>query len=165
MTLRSAGERLWPDCRHGGSGWAIAGNAPGLGCSLVGFGFEHVDDEAAQRLRDLADRVLAIPTAAGIPVSASENPGPDGGAVVTVDTGADEADGVYVAWQPPRVQHDELLSYLQAGLQSHPAVQYSFEVWRAMREAIMAILNAAGLAAARSEDHNDVDPLKVLVSG
>lgn len=130
----------------------------------MGFGFEHVDDEAAQRLRDLADRVLAILTAAGIP--ASENPGQDGGAVITVDTGADEAGGVYVAWQFPRVQHDELLSYLQAGLQSDAAVEYSFEVWRAMREAIMAIiLNAAGLAAARSEDHNDVAPLQVLVSG
>ena len=29
----------------------------------------------------------------------------------------------------------------------------------------MAILNAAGLAAARSEDHNDVAPLQMLVSG
>jgi hypothetical protein len=130
----------------------------------VGFGFEHVDDEAAQRLRDLADRVLTILTAAGIPASASENPGQDGGAVITVDTGTDEAGGVYVAWQFPRVQHDELLGYLRAGLRSHPAVEYSFEVWRAMREAIMAILNAAGLAAARSEDHNDVAPLQVLVS-
>ena len=131
----------------------------------MGFGFEHVDDEAAHRLRDLADRVLAILTAAGIPAYASENPGPDGGAVVTVDTGADEAGGVYIGWQLPRAQHDELLSCLLAGQQSRPAVQYSFEVWRAMREAIMAILNAAGLAAARSEDHNDMDPLKVLVYG
>ncbi len=131
----------------------------------MGFGFEHVDDEAALRLRDLADRVLAILTAAGIPASASGNPHQDGGAVISVDTGADEAGGVYVAWQFPRVLHDELLSYLQAGLQSHPAVEYSFEVWRAMREAIMAILNAAGLAAARSEDRNDVAPLQVLVSG
>jgi hypothetical protein len=131
----------------------------------VGFGFEHVDDEAAQRLTGLADRVLAILTAAGIPAFASENQSQDGGAVITVDTGADEAGGVYVAWQFPRAQHDELLSYLQAGFQSHPAAEYSFEVWRAMREAIMAILNAAGLAAARSEDHNDVAPLQVLVSG
>ena len=156
--------RLGLPLRRGPAG-AAAGSASGLGCSLVGFGFEHVDDAAAQRLRDLADRVLAILAAAGIPASASENPSQDGGAVITVDTGADEAGGVYVAWQLPRVQHDELLTYLQAGLQSHPAVEYSFEVWRAMREAIMAILNAAGLAAARSEDHNDMAPLQVLVTG
>lgn len=131
----------------------------------MGFGFEHVDDEAAQRLRDLADRVLAILTAAGIPAFASENPSRDGGAVITVDTGADEAGGVYVAWRFPDAQHDELLGYLQAGRQSHPVVAYSFEVWRAMREAIRAILSAAGLAAARSEDHNDVAPLQALVSG
>jgi hypothetical protein len=142
-----------------------AGTRQALGFSLVAFGFQHVDDEAGQRLKDLADRVLAILTAAGIPASARENPGQDGGAVITVDTGADEAGGVYVAWQLPRAQHDELLSYLEAGLRSHPAVEYSFEVWRAMREAIMAILNAAGLTAARSEDHNDTDPLKVHVSG
>ena len=131
----------------------------------MGFGFEHVDDEAARRLMDLADRVLAILTAAGIPASASENPRQDGGAVITVDAGADAAGGVHVAWQFPRVEHDELLSYLRAGLQSDPAVEYSFEVWQAMRKAIMAILNAAGLAAARSEDHNDAAPLQVLVSG
>jgi hypothetical protein len=39
----------------------------------------------------------------------------------------------------PRVEHDELLSYLGAGLQSDPAVEYSFEIGRAMREAIMAL--------------------------
>jgi hypothetical protein len=130
----------------------------------VDFGFEHVDDEAAQRLRGLADRAVAVLTAAGIPASASGNAGRDGGAVITVDTGADEAGGVYVAWQLARLQHDELLRHLEAGLHSHPSVQYSFEVWRAMREAIMAILNAAGLVAARSEDHNDVAPLQILVS-
>jgi hypothetical protein len=131
----------------------------------VGSGFKHVDDEAAERLRDLADRIVAVLIAAGIPAFAAECPVPDGGAVITVDTGADEAGGVYVAWRLPRTQHDELLSYLQAGVQTHPVVQYSFEVWRVMREAMMAILNAAGLAAARSEDHNDMDPLKVVVSG
>jgi hypothetical protein len=139
-------------------------NAPGLGCSLVGFGFEHVDDEASRRLRNLADRVRAVLAAAGIPVSASDSPDPDGGAVIEVDTGADEAGGVYVRWRLPHEQHDELLSYLQDGLQSHPRVQYFFEVWRAMRDAIMAILNAAGLAAARSEDQNDMAHLQVLVS-
>jgi hypothetical protein len=101
----------------------------------------------------------------GIPVSASAGPDPFGGAVITADTGADEADGVYIAWQLPRVQHDELLSYLLANLHSHPEAQYFFEVQRAMRDAIMAILNAAGLTAARSEDHNDIAPLQVLVSG
>jgi hypothetical protein len=57
------------------------------------------------------------------------------------------------------------LRYLLASLQSHPRAQYFFEVQRAMRDAIMAIPDAAGLTAVRSEDHNDMAPLQVLVSG
>lgn len=81
-----------------------------------------------------------------------------------MDTGADDAGGLYITWELPRAQHDESISYLQTGLCSHPRLQYFFEVKRAMRDAIMAILNTAGLAAARSEDHNDMAPLQVLVS-
>jgi hypothetical protein len=61
-----------------------------------GTRFEHVDDAAARRLKDLADRVRVILIAAEIPASASVGPNPDGGAVIAVDTGADEADGVYI---------------------------------------------------------------------
>lgn len=130
----------------------------------MGFGFEHVDDEAARRLRDLADRVRATLTTAGIPASASASPDPDGGAFIDVDTGADEAGGVYISWKLPAAQHDELLGYVQAGQPSHPRARYLLEVQRAMREAIMAILNAADLTAARSEDHNDMAPLAALVT-
>jgi hypothetical protein len=130
----------------------------------MGSGFEHVDDEAERGLRDLADCVRATLGAAGIPAYASASPDPEGGAAIDVDTGADEAGGVYVSWKLPQAQHDELLSYLQAGQHSHPKAQYLFEVQRAMREAIMAILKAADLAAARSEDHNDMAPLAVLVT-
>jgi hypothetical protein len=126
----------------------------------VGLDFDHVDDKAARRLRDLADRARAVLTAAGIPAG----PDPDGGAVIDVDTGADEAGGVYIAWEFPQAQHDEMIGYLRAGLDSHPRLQYFFKVQRAMRDAIMTILNAAGLTAARSEDHNDMAPLQVLVS-
>jgi hypothetical protein len=82
-------------------GWypgLAAENAPGLGCSLVGFGFEHVDDEAARRLRNLADRVRAVLAAAGISVSASDSPDPDGGAVIESSySGSSGGDCVEVA--------------------------------------------------------------------
>jgi hypothetical protein len=134
---------------------------PGLGSSM-GFGFEHVDEETAQQLRELADRVRMTLTAAGIPVIGS-SPGADGGAVIDVDTGADEAGGIYIAWRLPRAQHDEMISYVAAGQDSLPRLRYLLEVLRAMRDAIMAILNASGLTAARSEDHNDMAPIQVLV--
>lgn len=155
-------EPAW--CRRN-AGDLPAEDTPGIGCGHVGSGFEHVDEEAARRLTDLADRVRATLTGAGIHVSASASPDPGGGAVIDVDTGAVEAGGVYIAWQLPRAQHDELLSCLHAGQHSHPGARYLFEVRRSMREAIMAILNAAGLTAARSEDHNDMAPLEVLVTG
>jgi hypothetical protein len=130
----------------------------------MAFGFEHVGDGAVQRLRELADRVRTTLAAAGIPVSASASPLLDGSAVLDMDTGADEAGGIYVRWRLPRAQHDELLSRLEAGQQSHPRAQYFFTVQLAMRDAITVILNAAGITAVRSEDPYDMDPLSVLVT-
>ena len=72
----------------------------------MGFGFEHVDDEAARRLRDLADHVQATLANVGIPVSAAVDHDLFGGAVITVDTGADEAGGF---WPGPPASASRLL--------------------------------------------------------
>lgn len=58
-----------------------------------------------------------------------------------------------------------MVNYLHTDRDSHPRLKYFFTVQRVMRDAIMAILNAAGLTAVRSEEHNDMAPLQVLVSG
>jgi hypothetical protein len=128
----------------------------------VGLDFELVDDDAARELRDLAERARATLVAAGLPASAG-NPGPGGGAVIDVDLGADAAGGVSIAWRFPRAQFEEIANHLLARQVSHPSVQYFFGVQRAMRDAIMAILHAAGFTAVRSEDPNDI-ALRVLGS-
>jgi hypothetical protein len=128
----------------------------------VGPAFGRVGDEDARQLQDLADLVRTTLIAAGVPASA-DKPGPDGGAVIFVDLGADASGGVYISWDFPRAQHREVMNYLGTGQDSHPRVQYFFEVQRAMQEAIMAILHAAGLTAVREEDRNDLAPRMVLV--
>lgn len=135
----------------------------------MGFEVEHVDDEAAQRLRDLADRAQIALVAVGIPASvtpASGIIGPPlgGGAEIMVDTVADIAGGVYISWSFPQAQNAEFLGYLLARQESHPRLEYFFEVKRAMRDAIVVILRAAGLTAIPAEERNDLANLKVLVS-
>ena len=130
---------------------------------------EHVDDEAAQRLRDLADRVRATLVAAGVsasvrPASGITGPPLGGGAEITVDTIADTAGGVYISWSFPREQNDEFLGYLLARQDSHPRLEYFFEVRRAMRDAIVVILGVAGFTAIRAEERNDLADHQVLVS-
>jgi len=61
--------------------------------------FQHVDSEAAERLRGLADRARGILIAAGIPAFDWQSSSPRGGAAIEVDMGADEAGGVYISWQ------------------------------------------------------------------
>jgi hypothetical protein len=134
----------------------------------MGFEVEHVNEEAARRLGDLADRVRATLVAAGIPASltsASGVTGPPqgGGAEIMVDTVADMAGGVYISWSFPQAQNAEFLGYLLARPDVHPRLEYFFEVRRAMRDAIIAILGAAGLTAILAENRNDLAHLQVLV--
>ena len=128
----------------------------------MGLEFERVSDEDARQLQDLADLVRTTLIAAGVPASA-DKPGSDGGAIISLDLGADALGGVYIFWNFPRVQHAEVMNYLSIGQDSHPKVQYFFEVQRAMQGAIMAILHAVGLTALRGEDRNDLAPRMVLV--
>lgn len=114
--------------------------------------FEHIDSEASERLRDLADRARVTLIAAGIPAFDSEDSSPRGGAEIEVDTGDDEAGGVYISWAFSRELTDEIGGYLLSNQLSHPTIKYTGKVAAAMRDAIVAILNAAGLSARAAED-------------
>jgi hypothetical protein len=124
--------------------------------------FEHLGHEAIDCLLDLADRAQAVLIAAGIPASDIARRRPRGGAAIEVDTGADGASGVYISWAFPEELASEIGKHLLVGEHAHPEIQYSGKVRMAMREAIMTILNAAGLKAIESKD--DMRPLAVLVS-
>jgi hypothetical protein len=57
---------------------------------------------------------------------------------------------------------DEISGYLLSGQTSHAVIQYSGKIRLAMRDAIIAILVAAGMSASVSED--DMRPLSVALS-
>ncbi len=124
--------------------------------------FEHIGSEAAERLRDLADRARVTLIAAGITAFDSGSSSPRGGAEIEVDTGYDEAGGVYISWAFSRELTDEISGYLLSNQLSHATIQYSGKVRVAMRDAIIAILGAAGFSAGVSED--DMRPLAVSLS-
>jgi len=125
--------------------------------------FEHVDSEAAERLRDLADRAQGILIAAGIPAFDWQSSSPRGGAAIEVDTGADEAGGVYISWQVSQELADQINRHLLSHQLTHPSIQYSGKIREAMRDAIITVLSASGLLAKASE--NDMRPLEVSISG
>jgi hypothetical protein len=124
--------------------------------------FEHLNQEAADRLRDLADRARVTLIAAGIQAFDITHQNPRGGAAIEVDTGADDAAGVYISWTFSEELTNEISNYLLTKQTSHPTFQYSGKIRLAMRDVIMTILNAAGLKASHSKD--DMRPLAVLVS-
>jgi hypothetical protein len=125
-------------------------------------GFQHVDSKTAERLRDLADRARVTLIAAGIPAFESGSRTPRGGAKIEVDTGDDKAGGVYISWTFSQELTDEISGYLLSGHTSHAVIQYSGKIRLAMRDAIIAILVAAGMSASVSKD--DMRPLSVALS-
>jgi hypothetical protein len=125
-------------------------------------GLQHVDDEAAARLRDIATRARAALVSAGIPAFDSEDPSPDGGASVQVDTGDDAAGGVYVQWVFPRSLTDDINAYIIDKQFTHPTVKYSGVVYGAMRDALLSILRASGFSAELADE--DMRPFAVVIS-
>lgn len=124
--------------------------------------FKHVDGQAAERLRHLADRARATLVAAGIPAFGIMDRDAQGGAAVDVDTG-DDGGGVYIRWTLSKELADEINSLLLANQLSDDRIQYSGKVSAAMQDAIIAILNAAGLSA-RPTASDGMRPLEVSVS-
>lgn len=124
--------------------------------------FEHIDNQAQERLRDLADRARVTLIAAGIPAFDILSSSPRGGAKIEVDTGDDEAGGVYISWALSQELTDEISGYLLSNQLSHPTIQSFCKVRLAMRDAIIAILRAADLPARPAED--DIRALAVSLS-
>jgi hypothetical protein len=125
--------------------------------------FQHIDRETADRLAALADRARTTLIAAGIHAFDIGAASPQGGAAIEVDTGADESGGVYISWTFSRELNDEMGRYLLSNQLSHPMIKYSGKVRLAMRDAIIAILNAAEFSAMPAED--DGHPLGAQLCG
>lgn len=125
-------------------------------------GLQHVDDEAAARLRDVATRARAALGSAGIPAFDSEASSPDGGASVQVDSGDDAAGGVYVYWVLSRSLTNDINAHIIDKQFTHPTVEYSGVVYGAMRDALLAILSASGFSAELADE--DIRPFAVVIS-
>lgn len=122
--------------------------------------FQHVDSAIAARWHNLADRARATLIAAGIPAFDEKHSATHGGARVEVDTGDDGIGGIYLTWTFSEELAKEIGSRLLSQDVSHPVIRYSGKVQLAMRDAIIAILGAAGFSAGASKD-DDMRPLAV----
>jgi hypothetical protein len=121
-------------------------------------GFERVDDVAEAALTALSDQVADELESAGIPVQRGGQGG--SGVAMEVDTGADEAGGVFLTWGRSR------LSLLAAaavrdGRLDDPVIRRSGEVARVMGDAVATILRSAGFDIEDAPD--DMRPLSLRV--
>jgi hypothetical protein len=100
--------------------------------------------------------------AVGIPAFDTQSLSSTGGARFEVDAGDDAAGGIYVSWRFSRDLEEELGRYYLRKDFTHPTLKYSGQVRRTMRDAILAVLTAAGFSAQPSKD--DMRPLAISIS-
>jgi hypothetical protein len=128
-------------------------------------GFETVDgvevDGVERALRtDLADAVRQELIRAGLPVS-DDPEDAAAGAQIEVDLGDDAVGGVFVTWRAGKVDVEAANRSLLDGGFDEAATRRPTVIATAMRDSMIAILEAAGFDAAPSDD--DMRPLALRV--
>ena len=123
-------------------------------------GIETVDGVERDLRTDLADVVRVELTHAGLPVG-EESDAEFAGAALDVDLGDDASGGVFVTWRPGLTDVEAANRSLIDGGFDDTAARRTDVVATAMRDAMIAILRAAGFDAAPSDD--DMRPLALRV--
>ena len=122
--------------------------------------FLQVGDSARADRVALAKAVRLELTRAGLPLrSASDPAGP--GADIEIDMGDDEAGGVFVTWHADGSLTLAAAQSVSEGRFDDEVIRRSGVISEAMRDSIIAILNAANLVAVQSDD--DMRPLALRV--
>lgn len=110
----------------------------------------------------LADKVREKLAEAGLPILEEETVINIGGVAVEVDTGDDDAGGVFVHWEPSPSLADLAADAVAAGSFSHPAIGHSGVVAEAMCDAMASILRSSRIDAVKSTD--DLRPFTLYVT-
>jgi hypothetical protein len=113
--------------------------------------FETVDDVERALRTDLADAVRIELTGAGIPVG-DESDAALTGAQIEIDLGDDAAGGVFVTWRAGTLHVEAANRSLIDGGFDDAAARRPSVIATTMRDAMITILDAAGFAAAPSDD-------------
>jgi hypothetical protein len=126
-------------------------------------GFERVDAEEEQVLQALALDALEVLLSAGLPRSVEAGADISAGITVEVDSGDDEAGGVYLMWRPDGQLVNEAALAVLNGRLDDPAIGRSAVFKAAMKDAMLSILASSGFLVEESRD--DLNPLAVRVLG
>ncbi|WP_073501606.1 hypothetical protein [Actinacidiphila paucisporea] len=123
--------------------------------------FEHIPEEVRTKWLQLADEVCAELHLAGLPASRIAGSAMSVGAEIEVDTGDDEAGGVFVTWRPGVQLSEAAAESVKNGRFEESVVLHSGSVSREMCRALLGILNSAGYVVEPSDD--DMRPFAVRV--
>lgn len=123
--------------------------------------FKHVEEAVKAARARLASGVLAELQLAGLPASHDSDATFSVGAEIEVDSGDDEAGGVFITWRPDLRLSGAAAESVRNGRFDDAVVQHSGSVALFMRDAIIEILKSAGFVVESSTD--DMRPLSVHV--
>ncbi len=111
------------------------------------------DDVTLAARRNLADRVQAVLTYAGVPAYPSGGTPVSSAAEVQVDGANDEAGGVYVCWVPSSELVEAVIADYTAGRTDGPVNESYFAITLAMRDALLQILQQSGFRVQAIDDY------------
>lgn len=139
----------------------VSGTADAWGAASA---FERVTPGEAVVRESLAGRVAEELRRAGLAVLGRAGHGdPDGGAVIEVDLGADDAGGVYVTWEPAAELAQAAADAVDRGDLDAPDIVRAGAVAIAGRDTVVGLLRSLGFVAECTADV-DTRPLAVRVS-
>jgi hypothetical protein len=124
-------------------------------------GFQHVPFNTADSYNTLAALIYSALEIAGLPAHYHSIGSMRPGAEIEVDTGDDDAGGVYVIWRPSEQLSLAAAEQVRQGKLSDPVIEHSGSVKLVMRDAIITILASAGFSLQPSTD--DMRPLAIQV--
>ena len=122
--------------------------------------FERVPPDVEQARRDLGDRVRrSLGEVIGLPLS----DGGSAGVEISVDTGADEAGGVFVAWKASASVRDRAVESIALGRLDDPSIRLSGRVHQILADALGHILQSSGFTTEPADE--DMRPYGIRVTG
>jgi hypothetical protein len=120
-----------------------------------------VSDDVKELFKDLAEITYSTLELAGLPVHYSSESSLLPGAEIGIDTGDDDAGGVYVLWRPSEQLSLAAAELVRRGAASDPTVNRSGSIKLLMKDTISVILESEGFSIDRSP--NDMQPLAIRV--
>jgi hypothetical protein len=123
--------------------------------------FEHVSADVQRLMEALAEAACREFLSAGLPAVVMPGTEPVAGVNIEIDTGADEAGGVFATWSPSEALDLAAADAVAHGRHDDPSIKHSGAICKAMADAMLVILVSSGFVARVGE--NEYMPFSIEI--